>query len=472
MRFVAGLNFLTAWPASVGLPPAESVAFAMAHGVPAILPPPMKERFGPGPIYASSKAADRILRELSADPARLRTLRAETEALAARRFGPERHLERLAKLTGKPAASHKKRKAGGRGRVGRILFVASNGVGLGHLTRLLAIARRLPAALQPVFATFSQAMPIVQQAGYPVEFLPTFSYANCDPRDWNVWLTRQLEQILAFHDANAIVFDGTSPYAGVRNAAALRAGIKLVWVRRGMWLAEQGHAALQREALFDLVIEPGETAGSRDRGATVWHRALTLAVPPISLLDPEELYDRETAARRLGLDPSRPAVLIQLGSGENRDLSSLLDAIMRAFEQRQQLQPVIAEWLIAERELDLWPDARRLTGFPIAKYYNAFDFTIAAAGYNSFNEIITFGLPAIFLANEHMTVDDQAGRAFFAEREGAAYRLPERELSAIGSVIDAVLDPETRSTIRANCARLRQPNGATQAADAIAALVA
>ena len=56
----------------------------------------------------------------------------------------------------------------------RILFVTSNGTGLGHLTRSMAIARRLDPGLDPAFVTFSAAAPVVRQLGYPVEYLASY----------------------------------------------------------------------------------------------------------------------------------------------------------------------------------------------------------------------------------------------------------------------------------------------------------
>ena len=131
---------------------------------------------------------------------------------------------------------------------------------------------------------------------------------------------------------------------------------------------------------------------------------------------------------------------------------------------------MLVEWLISSSGLDLWPTVPRLRGYPVAKYFNAFDFTISAAGYNSYNEIISLGLPAIFIANDHPMLDDQVGRASFAAEAGAAFELKEARIGEIGPLIDALLDREVRFVMQTNCLRLAQTNGASQAADAIAEL--
>jgi UDP:flavonoid glycosyltransferase YjiC (YdhE family) len=469
LRFIENVDFLKVFSIGPSLAiPTEIVASAMARGIPVLLPPAVAGGFGSGPIYIKSRDVLRTVREVHTDPERLAGLRSRTREAAARDYPASAHVKRLKRLVSQaPKLQSKPRLA-----VSRVLFLSSNGVGLGHLTRLLAIARRMPPTIAPVFATMSQAMPVVMQAGYPVEYLPFHVYANCDPRDWNDWLALHLDQIIDFHRPAAIVFDGSMPYSGLLSAAAHRSGVKLVWIRRGMWQKSQHNdEAVGRQRFFNLVIEPGDVAEALDQGATVMSRLPPLKVPPIALLDPEELPDRAAAAARLGLDPSRVAVLIQLGSGWNRDLASMVDTILNALTSRPDVQPVLVEWLISDVELSLWPGVPRLRGFPVSKYSNAFDFTVSAAGYNSFNETLAFGLPAIFIANEHPMLDDQAARAAYAAAHGAALHLPDTQIDAIGPLLTTILDQKARRDMRENALRLALPNGAAPAAAAIADLI-
>lgn len=470
-KFVADLDFLVQFPAGKAENlPTTAIVWALAQGIPVVLPKALEPVFARGPIYADPAEVPALLAALHADPERLAELKAETARQARQAWGPNLHRARLRRLAGEP--EHGARKlAARRAPRRRILFFSSNGVGLGHLTRLLAIARRLPGEFEPVFATLSQALTVVEQAGYPVEYLPFHVYANCDPNDWNYWLAEQAGQILDFHDPAAVVFDGGMPYSGLIRAVAARRGLKFVWVRRGMWLETQNNEqAIARQRYCDLIIEPSDIAEAVDRGATSKNRSAVLKVPPISLLEADELVDRPAAAARLGLDPERPAVLVQLGSGWNRELTSMIDTILAALGRRPEIQPVLAEWLISGTPLDFWPGVPRLRGFPITKYYNAFDFTISAAGYNSFNEIISFGLPAIFVPNEHGMLDDQGGRAAYADENGAGFSLPGSRLDEIGGLVEAMLDDKVRWLIKGNCSRLAKGNGAGEAAEAIARL--
>ena len=470
-RFLRGLDAFVYYPSSTPNElPKHAVAEALMAGKPVLLPPEMRPVFGKGPAYVNPREVVATVQHLWRHSA------PETGWDAARRarlaWGPQVHAQRLRQLCGAPAAEPSAPSVH-RATAARVLFLSSNGVGMGHLTRLLAIARRMPAPIEPVFATMSHALSIVAQAGYPVEYIPFHGTIGCDPNDWNGWLQEQLGEILDFHGARTVVFDGSNPYQGLLDAVAGRRDCQFVWVRRGMWRDIQNNSgSIKRQRFFDLVVEPTDIAESTDRGATAYNRAIAYKVPPIRLLDEEDLWTREEACARLGLDPNRPAALIQLGSGSNRDIVTMIDTVLARLAERPEIQPVLAEWLISPNRLEMWPEIKRLRGFPISGYYNAFDFTISAAGYNSFNEIVSFGLPAIFMANDHATMDDQGGRAAYAQANDAGFCLPEYRADAIGPLVEAILDPETRSIMRANCARISQGNGASDAADAIAELVA
>ncbi len=374
-------------------------------------------------------------------------------------------IDRLAKRAARKGTP-KARRGSAPTRSRRILFVTANGVGLGHVTRLAAIARHLPPDLEPVFATMSQAVGVLRRLGFFAELLPTYTG---HPHDvWNRWLRRRMEELLDYHRPAAVVLDASNPYDGVLEAVAPRPDTRLVWIRRGMWRPEQDNAAfLARAPCFDLVIEPGELAAERDRGATAARRDEVLAVDPIGLLEETDLFPREEARRLLGLRSDLPAVLLQLGSGTTRDVAHITDAVVASLRRAGSIEIVIARWMIADDEFDEWPDVRRLHGFPIGRYFRAFDFTVSAAGYNSFHDILRFGLPAIFVPNEAEFMDDQEARAALAQDAGAAFDLRTSDLDCLDDCIRAMLDPTCRAVLRDNARALARPNGADQAARAI-----
>ena len=454
-KFLDSLDFLYVDQDDLKLAPVCAIAEAMQRGALVLVKPELARELGAGALGCGPGQAEEVVKAMSRQRAELSQLSREASRNASARFAESHHAERIFRLTAQPATPAVARKE----KRQRIAFITSNGVGLGHLTRLLCIARRLPPTVDPIFVTMSQAFGIVRDFGFPVEYVPFISQSEMNGvQDWNDWFKHHVDQIFDAYGITGAVFDGGAPYGGLLRAIAARPDFFSVWVRRGMWRSGKSNDnLLKRQKYFDLVIEPRDVADVRDKGPTASQYGRSAHVDPIRLLDPEELLDRRSAAKALGIDPKRPAVLLQLGSGTTSEIVSQTNDIIKACARFPKLQVVIAEWAIGAVSFDVWPQVKVLRGFPLSRYYNAFDFTISAAGYNSFNEIISFGLPAIFLANENPIMDDQAGRAAFAVDQGAAFMTSPDEIKDLHLLIEALMDERARSVIKVNAARIALP---------------
>ena len=56
--------------------------------------------------------------------------------------------------------------------------------------------------------------------------------------------------------------------------------------------------------------------------------------------------------------------------------------------------------------------------YPNALYARAFDASVQAGGYNSYQEMRMFGVPTLFIPNTETGMDDQVARCKESEREG------------------------------------------------------
>jgi UDP-N-acetylglucosamine:LPS N-acetylglucosamine transferase len=170
--------------------------------------------------------------------------------------------------------------------------------------------------------------------------------------------------------------------------------------------------------------------------------------------------------------PPGGSVLVQLGSGTTRDLNTLMGEVFARLRRFAGLEIVLAQWLNAPTAYDArWPGVRLLSGYPIPRYYRAFDFTISAAGYNSYNDLLRFGIPTIFIANDAQVMDDQGARARFAEQAEAAFNVPETDLSALSDCVAAILQPQVRGFLQDRARSIALPNGAADAARTVMELV-
>jgi UDP:flavonoid glycosyltransferase YjiC (YdhE family) len=355
---------------------------------------------------------------------------------------------------------------------GTVLLFTSNGVGMGHLTRAVAIARRLAPAFRPVIVTLSQAFAVCRVFGLHAEHLPYHRQLETEPGPWNASLARELGLMVDAHRARLLLFDGTVPYGGMLAAVRDRPDLPSVWCRIGMWRDRPEAALLARERDFTLVVEPGELAAAYDTGPSRRHRDRTVTVPPIRLLDDGELLPRATARAELGLDPDRPAVLVALGSGNNLARGDLVRRVVDHLLARGDVGVAVAAWLMADGEPELDPRARRLDGFPHARWLNAFDAAVSAASYGLYHELAAALVPTLFVPNEHPENDDQLARARFARDRGfgACVRAGEADEAALGAVLDDLLEPASLAACRVVLDGLDRRNGASAAAAIVATL--
>lgn len=450
-RLIAGIDMLVVCPSDktpdrISDLPDTLIAAALASGIAVVLPDWLEPHYGRGPRYAAPGRMAQAVQEAMRDGHQPRG-----PAAFVARCRKRHPLLATRKRAARPAPSAQR----------PILCLAANGVGVGHLTRLLAIARRFPGEV--VFASQVPALEILDQYGFQGDYIPSAATVGGDFALWDGWFGAHLTRLLDRHDPALVVYDGNHPSWGLVGAVAARRDCRLAWMRRGMW-ADTTSPHLRNARWCDMVIEPGELAAERDRGITAALRHEARQVEPIRLLEEEDLLPRAEAAAALGLDPRRPAVLVQLGSGYNRDLLSLIDQIVAILARHPGLQIAVAEWVNGTIPLALWPRVKVLRGFPISQYLRAFDFCISAAGYNSFHELIGFAVPTIFVANRHPTMDDQYGRAKFAQDSAAAFEISTADLHDLPDLVALLLQDQPRDFLRSQCRKLSRLNGAAEAA--------
>lgn len=350
-----------------------------------------------------------------------------------------------------------------------VLLVSSNGAGMGHITRLAAMARRRSPGVRALFASMSSAVPVVAEPlgpgsaaeGFGWEYIPSRDDLATGSRRWNVVFERRFRALLAAERPDVVVFDGIYPYEGLFPAAA-DAGVPLVWSRRGMWRAGLGARQLARSGEFALVVEPGDLAAEADPGLTA-HRTDARRVGPVTLLDPDELLPREEAAAVLGVDPDRPVALVLLGTGTVADMDSALGRFTRRFLAEPDVQVVVTRPLIAEEAATTGDRVRGMSLYPVARYLAAVDMAVAAAGYNAFHELVQLGVPTAFLPKASTGMDDQLARARWARDAGAALLLEEASAGEVDRVVTVLADPARRAELSARCAAVARPNGARDA---------
>ncbi len=316
--------------------------------------------------------------------------------------------------------------------------VVTNGVGLGHLTRLLSIADALRAQAQArvVFWCFSQGAGILVGAGYEVVQRMTAQHLDCDYDDWVDWEEAAFAAFLTEWRPAAVLYDssGVDPFVTRALRRPGNGGTALVLIRRAMWQPHRDQAYLDSAQHAVLVAEPGDLSAAADRGPTITTSPRLAGLARFARTAPVLLHPdggplpRAAARRALGLSPFRRRVcLVSLG-GEafGRDATLARDIAAAAWKAGVGL--IWACSPLARSAADLGIDRASLRHlFPLGRYFMAFDGVISACGYNGFHEAMRTRLPVLLAPTAHERIDDQVARARHAAAEGWAMMLdPER----------------------------------------------
>lgn len=354
-----------------------------------------------------------------------------------------------------------------------LLLVTSNGTGMGHLARQLAIA--LAAEGRSSLLSTSAALPAVTSLGVNGEYCPGPDRDWIPEQPWAQYLAARIELVARELAADVVVFDGVAPYRGVTLAKTRMPELPFVWFRRGLWRRDTNAGQLWKSGLFDAVIEPGDLASGADVGPTA-SRDDALRVPPVTLIDVVAPMGRPDAAASLGLDPDMKTMLITLGTGRLGDVSEPGSVIMEAVLDRSDWQIGVVTSSIARLEIPTVAQSRvvPIRGvFPLVRYLEAFDAAVSAAGYNSVHELIPGGLPTLLVPNTATRTDDQLTRAAEVARRGLALTANPSSREDLRQGIDELLDDESRDRLGKAIAAIpteHKSGGAVRTAAALARL--
>ena len=107
------------------------------------------------------------------------------------------------------------------------------------------------------------------------------------------------------------------------------------------------------------------------------------------LLDNEELIRRNDARKRLGLGLEEKVVYVQLGAGRINEIGSEVRLTIDAFAH-ENVSVVLGESMLGERLSVNLDRVVLLLDYPTPVYFNAFDASVQAGGYNSYHEMRKF----------------------------------------------------------------------------------
>ena len=347
----------------------------------------------------------------------------------------------------------------------RVLFVAGGGTG-GHLMPALALAtavQRLDPSVEPVL--------IGARRGVERDILPGKEFRHVllpsEPlyrRQWwrnarwpvtAVRLWRQLGELFERERPAAVL--GTGGYASA----------PVVW-----YAERQGvPTALQEQNAF-----PGMASRQFSRRARHIYLGLPEARSHLRLgpdtvvfdtgnpVSPPDFSIRDAARARFGIDAVTPTVLVTGGSqgalAINRTVAQWLDD---GGGQGMNLLWVTGKGTYREFAARHHPPGVQVFDFldPLAQAYSVAHVVVSRAGAVTVAEICAWGLPSILVPLPTSAADHQTRNAEAMARAGAAWFLPQRELTADrfgGRLTSLVNDAEVRIEMSVAANQRGRPN--------------
>tara|TARA_B110001452_G_scaffold99122_1_gene82161 strand:+ start:7158 stop:8840 length:1683 start_codon:yes stop_codon:yes gene_type:complete len=350
-----------------------------------------------------------------------------------------------------------------------IVFFPTNGVGFGHFTRLLSLAKKIREKDEDIEIIFFTTMPtlhILAEEGFPAYHISgRYRYNEMPPKIWNSLCEEMLNMVLSLHRPKAFVFDGSYPYRGMLNAIqSHQTNMLKVWLRRGAIKANSKSIPVDSINHFHAIIRPGDSVES-DFGSELDHGTAVIQCNPIMLTDSDNMASKGDLRNRLGIPLDSTLCYIQLGAGNINDIDSELSWTIKALEKHPEIYIVIGESMLGDRLSSEYKRVRILRDYPNSRYFSDFDFAILAGGYNSYHEAIEASIPTICYPNMKTGRDDQLARAMVAEDAGCMVVLKNRTENKIQIAIDRISELEVREMMKSNFSILHRANGSNQVAD-------
>jgi len=361
----------------------------------------------------------------------------------------------------------------------RVVFYAVNGSGLGHITRLLAVARwlrRYLAVLEErvpeiVFLTSSEATGVLLEAGFASFKVPSKTVvrqAGMDMLEYRRLARQFIWQMLGVFTPDLLVVD-TFPSGSFdelfqlldgpfRKALILRR-VKPEYARRPIYKAALG--------LYPTIVVPHSRDSLTDIETSSPSSNTWTHTGEVLQCEPQELPTRAEGRAQLGVPEDARLVYVSAGGGGDPGSEEALEALVGALGAMPEVHLLVgAGPLYQGRRLP----GERVTWFTnpqVHRFFPACDAALTAAGYNTFHELLYLRVPSAFYAQPKVA-DDQAGRVQRAEAASACLSLEvPLEPEAVRAVLTELLDPERQVAMRAAMAAWLPDNGASRAARAL-----
>jgi UDP-N-acetylglucosamine--N-acetylmuramyl-(pentapeptide) pyrophosphoryl-undecaprenol N-acetylglucosamine transferase len=302
-----------------------------------------------------------------------------------------------------------------------ILFQPPNRIGLGHISRLIAIALAVKAADPEVrlpFVIEGHGHGLIEASGLPHFCLPS-SYDLYETAQWAQW-DRSERQIMLLDVASSlvqalapelIVFDCFPNSAMVNAALEYRIPVAIV-LRKARQMSDYFDRILALSSAVQLIlIAHGE--GQCEVPASLRARTRFTGQIVRAALPPRE-RDGDGEG---GGHAEAPHIVISGGGGGYPGTVEFYSLALSAFARVRQQMPHVTGLLVTGPLFEEWKRLRLVDGIKVLPFdprlsetFARASLVVCQAGYNTVSEVLSHGVPAICVPAERLA-DDQFERA-------------------------------------------------------------
>ena len=357
----------------------------------------------------------------------------------------------------------------------KALFYAINGTGLGHLSRLLAIARELRdlcdaagtrADLQ--FLTTSDASQIADEfAVYKIPSKSAVARTDASPSAFAAAAKLVASNVAAAVRPDLLVVD-TVPEGSFREILFLRDyARKLVFVDRRKDLRRAASAIHQSHlALYDLILVPDDPHAVDAYPAPAEIAARRRFVGRVHGFCPAQAWDSARVRAHFAIDDARRVVYVSAGGGGDPRADEALRGLVCTLAADPGLLLLVGYGPLHRGDRVYRANVIPLDMDRAWRIFPGLDLAICAAGYNTYEELLAARVPALFFA-QAKGMDRQDLRITHGLSHGWHGHLESLDSVHVRAQVTEWLDGPSRERAVSALAKRPVPSGALRCAVAL-----
>lgn len=289
----------------------------------------------------------------------------------------------------------------------RILFYAINGTGLGHLSRLLNLARSARELLEILgvgadfhLITTSEAPQLAWD--FPVYKLPSkrvVKDAGADAVRFVQSAKLMVANLTANLSPDLLVLD-TEPQGAFQDFVFLRGFAQATaFIDRHKAPKVAAREVHQRHLqLYDRILVPDDLERAARYPAPFEIQRKRRFIGRVHGYRPEAALPADEVRRQLGVHEDHQLVYLSAGGGGDSTAQRSLNAVIDALAEDPSLHLVIGYGPLFRGEQRRGPRLTALSEPDLSRYFSGFDAAVSAAGYNTFFELLGAEVPTIFFS--------------------------------------------------------------------------